>query len=64
MTMPTTLNGFGPVVPYWFLALLAATFGYIPWLRCWSWQFSLRTLLILITVVAMLLGLGVYFVRH
>jgi hypothetical protein len=46
-------------VPYWFLALIAATFGVIPWLP-WSTSFSLRTLLIGMTAVAAILGLIVW----
>jgi hypothetical protein len=42
--------------PHWFLALLSATLGAVPWLK---WQFSLRTLLIATTLVAVALGLVV-----
>jgi hypothetical protein len=40
-------------VPYWPIALFTAMTGAAPWLR---WRFSLRTLLIGMTVVAILLG--------
>jgi hypothetical protein len=42
--------------PYWFLVLLFALLGVIPWLRS-SKRFSLRTLLIATTLVAIGLGL-------
>jgi hypothetical protein len=40
-------------IPYWFLVPLSATLAAIPWIR---WRFSLRTLLIAITLVAVVLG--------
>ena len=49
-------------VPYWFLALIAAAFGVIPWLL-WSNRFSLRTMLIATTLIAVVLGLGVWLAR-
>jgi hypothetical protein len=39
--------------PHWFLVLLSVCLGGIPWIR---WRFSLRTLLIIITLVAVVLG--------
>ena len=44
-------------IPHWFAVALAATFAATPWLR---WRFSLRTLLIAITLVALVLGLVVW----
>lgn len=44
-------------VPIWFLFMLVASSGALPWLR---WRFSLRTLLIATTLVAVVLGLVVY----
>ena len=44
-------------VPTWFLCGLVISFGVIPWLR---WRFSLRTLLIATTLVAVVLGLIVW----
>jgi hypothetical protein len=44
---------------YWFLAALMATLAVSPWVR-WKPRFSLRTLLIATTLVAILLGLIVY----
>jgi hypothetical protein len=47
-------------VPYWSLVSLLAVLAAIPWLR---WRFSLRTLLIITTLAAALLGAIVYAVR-
>jgi hypothetical protein len=47
------------IVPYWFPVLLAAAIGAAPWVR-WSRGFSLRTLLIAATVVALVLGAAIY----
>ena len=47
-------------VPYWSLVSLSAVFAYLPWLH---WRFSLRTLLIATTLVAVLLGAIVYAIR-
>jgi hypothetical protein len=44
------------LVPHWFLALLTATISATPWIR-WSRRFSLRTLLIATTFLAVVLGL-------
>ena len=46
---------------YWFLRI-AALFAAAPWMRC-LWRFSLRTLLIATTLVAVVLGLIVYVSR-
>ena len=43
--------------PIWFLLLPGASFGVTPWVR---WRFSLRTLLIATTLVAVVLGLFVW----
>jgi hypothetical protein len=45
-------------LPYWFLVAASATAGAITWLR---WRFSLRTLLIAITLVAVWMGLIVFY---
>ena len=47
--------GFG--VPHWFFALTTGAIATIPWK---PWRFSLRTLLIAITAVAVVLGLIVW----
>jgi hypothetical protein len=41
-------------IPYWFPALVFGTFAAVPWVRC---RFSLRTMLIATTLVAVALGL-------
>jgi hypothetical protein len=53
----------GLYVPHWFLVLLATTFATLPWIRYFEWRFSLRTLLIATTLVAVVLGLIVWAVR-
>jgi uncharacterized membrane protein YbaN (DUF454 family) len=40
--------------PYWFALLMSATLAAVPWFR---WRFSLRTLLVAMTLIAALLGL-------
>jgi hypothetical protein len=50
-------------VPYWFLLLLSIAAAVAPWRRQLRWQFSLRTLLVATTIVAVMLGLIVYFAR-
>jgi hypothetical protein len=52
--------GIGILLPCWSSVLLTATLATFPWLR---WRFSLRTLLIATTLVAVLLGATVYAVR-
>jgi hypothetical protein len=49
-------------VPHWVVIVLLAVTGTLPWWRC-SRQFSLRTLLIAATVVAVILGLVVTMLR-
>jgi hypothetical protein len=44
-------------MPHWFPAAAAVTVAAVPWLR---WRFSLRTLLIATTLVAVVLGLAVW----
>jgi hypothetical protein len=55
-----TLNGVGVVCHYRWLVLITATSGVAPWIRKLKWRFSLRTLLIATTLVAVVLGLVVY----
>jgi predicted alpha/beta superfamily hydrolase len=43
-------------LPYWFVVLLSAIFALPPWIR-WSKRFSLRALLIVTTLVAVVLGM-------
>jgi hypothetical protein len=46
-------------VSHWLLVAISATLAVIPWLKQ-SWKFSLRTLLIAMTLVAVLLAVVVY----
>ena len=48
------------VMPHWFLVLVVATLSALPWFR---WRFSLRTLLIVTTLIAVALGAIGYAVR-
>lgn len=50
----TPLAGTGPMIPYWSLVLITPLLAIAPWLR---WRFSLRTLLIAMTLLAVMLGL-------
>jgi hypothetical protein len=45
--------------PHWFFILLSTTLASLPWIR-WSNRFSLRTLLIATTLIALVLGLIVW----
>lgn len=61
----------GFCVPHWFLAGACVALAAVPWIRWssipwekWSWRFSLRTLLIFTTLVALVLGLVVYFAEN
>jgi len=52
-------------IPHWFLALLLLGLTYVPWMP-WHklrWRFSLRTLLIVTTLVAVMLGIGIWLIR-
>jgi hypothetical protein len=53
-------RAFGAIAPYWFPAVLFTALTVAPWIRQWQWRFSLRTLLIGMTLVAVVLGLIVY----
>jgi hypothetical protein len=44
-------------LPHWLAILIIGAVAAVPWLR---WQFSLRTLLITTTLVAVVLGIAVY----
>ena len=50
-------------MPHWLPVLLLATSAIVPWIRWINWRFSLRTLLIATTLIAVVLGLAVYAVR-
>jgi len=49
-------------IPQWFTLLISALFAVVPWIK-WSRRFSLRTLLIAMTLVAVGLGAIVYVLR-
>jgi hypothetical protein len=53
-------SGFYVKAPYWLITLLIAASGVVPWFR---WRFSLRTLLIATTLVAVVLGIIVWMTR-
>ena len=59
------LNNFGPslIVPTWFLIGVALALSAAPWIR-WSNRFSIRTLLITTTLVAVVLGLIVWSINR
>lgn len=50
-------------VPYWFMLLALASMAAVSWPSRIEWRFSVRTLLIATTVVAVLLGLAMYTMR-
>ena len=50
-------------LPHWTLALMTAVCGAAPWIRQLKWRFSLRTLLIATTLVAVVLTLIMVAVR-
>jgi hypothetical protein len=49
--------------PIWFLVMFAVTVATLPWIRQLRWRFTLRTLLIATTLVAVVLGLIVWLSR-
>jgi len=53
----------GFILPYWFVVLAALTFTVGPWTRQLHFRFTLRTLLIVTTIVAIVLGLIVWATR-
>ena len=57
----TLPQDFVVTLPFWFAVLLFAGFAVAPWL---PWRFSLRTLLIATTLVAVMLGLIVWSVHR
>ena len=48
------------IAPDWFVLIVLAALAVAPWIRHLRWQFSLRTLLIVTTLVAVGLGLIVW----
>jgi hypothetical protein len=59
----TMLDGAGPIIPDWFLVLVLGTGAAAPWIPWLRWRFSLRTLLIATTLVAVVLGTIVWSMR-
>ena len=53
---------YGAFIPHWFLVIVSAAFGEVAWLQ-WPSRFTLRTLLIATTLVAVVLGIVVWAVR-
>jgi len=53
-------GGINLAIPIWLPILLLASLAVVPWMR---WQFSLRTLLVATTLVAVVLGLAFYAAR-
>jgi hypothetical protein len=49
-------------VPHWFAMICSIALATAPWMR-WSWRFSLRTMLIATTLVALVLGVIVWLSR-
>jgi len=43
------------MIPYWFVLFRTAGIGIVPWMH---WSFTLRTMLIAVTAIAVLLGLA------
>src|SRR5262245_28994916 len=60
VSAPIPLDTSTLVVPYWFPTFASAVAALAPWMRHLKWHFTLRTLLIATTLVAVLLGLAVY----
>ena len=60
--LPFGGGSFGVSVPHWFPVVVFIALAAAPWLR-WSKRFSLRTLLIAMTLVAVVLGLVVWLTR-
>ena len=57
-----TPNCFELIVPHWFFVLTTASLTAVSWIG-WSWRFSLRTMLIATTLVAVVLGSVVWLGR-
>jgi len=50
-------------IPYWFTIAALCSVAVFPWTPFFSWRFSLRTLLIATTLIAMVMGAIVYAAR-
>ena len=53
-------SGLRLAIPHWFFLVVSFAFAIVPWVRQLKWRFSLRTLLIATTLVAVILGAIVY----
>ena len=53
----------GICFPHWFASSVLLAFAALPWIRHLKWRFSLQTLLIATTLVAVVLGLIVWLSR-
>jgi hypothetical protein len=51
------------IFPFWLAVVFSAALGTVPWVRQLHWRFSLRTLLIATTLVAVVLGAIVWLSR-
>ena len=51
-------------LPHWFPVSIAATLAMVPWIHKLKWRFSLRTMLIAMTLVVVGLGWIVYELRN
>jgi hypothetical protein len=51
-------------IPYWFTVAGTCSVAIFPWTRFFSWKFSLRTLLIATTLVAVVLGLIMWVLHY
>ena len=58
-----SLRGAGPMVPYWFLVVISIALSTSTWLQARIQRFSLRTMLIATTLVAVVLGLAAWMTR-
>jgi hypothetical protein len=52
------------IIPFWFSLVIVVSIATIPWARQLPYRFSLRTLLIATTLVAVVLGLVVWAARN
>jgi hypothetical protein len=56
-------NNLGITIPYWLTVFSTSVIAWLPWAH-WSRRFSLRTLLMAMTLSAMVLGMAVYGIRN
>jgi hypothetical protein len=59
----TPIWGLQIATPHWFFVAVGTSLAAAPWIRQFRWRFSLRTLLIATTLVALVLGAIVYLSR-